>query len=97
MQRVLLLGTGNIARHHVQEFAAIAEADIVACADLVPGRAAAFAAEHGIAGAFQSLDQAIDGRKGTYLSLFSLTLIQVVPHIYHSAHTSCVGNFLWVE
>ncbi len=59
MQRVLLLGTGNIARHHVQEFAAIAEADIVACADLVPGRAAAFAAEHGIAGAFQSLDQAI--------------------------------------
>ncbi len=59
MQRLLLLGTGNIATHHVQEFAEIPECGIVACADLAPGRAAAFAARNGIPEAFESLDEAI--------------------------------------
>ena len=47
--RLLLLGTGNIAGHHVEEFAEVPECGIVACADPVPGRASAFAEKHGIA------------------------------------------------
>jgi predicted dehydrogenase len=59
MHRLLLLGTGNIARHHVEEFAAIPEATFVACADPVPGRAATFAEKHGIDRTFASLEEAI--------------------------------------
>jgi predicted dehydrogenase len=59
MHRLLLLGTGGIAAHHVEEFAAIAECEFVACADPVPGRAAAFAEKHGIGQAFGSLEEAI--------------------------------------
>jgi predicted dehydrogenase len=59
IQRLLLLGTGNIAGHHVKEFAAIPECRFLACADPVPGRAAAFAKTHGIQHAFESLEEAI--------------------------------------
>ncbi|MCV3243207.1 Gfo/Idh/MocA family protein [Mesorhizobium sp. ZC-5] len=58
-QRLLLLGTGGIATHHIEEFAAIPECEFVACADAVPGRAAAFAQKHGIPKAFAGLDEAI--------------------------------------
>ncbi len=59
MHRLLLLGTGGIASTHVEEFASIAECEIVACVDLVPGRAKAFAAKHGIEHDFESLAAAI--------------------------------------
>lgn len=59
MHRLLLLGTGGIAAHHVTEFAGIPEAGIVACVDLAPGRAAAFAGKNGIANHFDSLEKAI--------------------------------------
>jgi predicted dehydrogenase len=59
MHRLLLLGTGNIAKHHAEEFSAIPECEFVACADPVPGRAAAFAERHGIGQAFGSLEEAI--------------------------------------
>lgn len=57
--RILLLGTGGIAAHHVAEFAAVPECRIVACADAVPGRAEAFAAANGIAKHFDGLDAAL--------------------------------------
>jgi predicted dehydrogenase len=59
MKRLLLLGTGGIAAHHVQEFAAIPECAIAACVDRVPGRAEKFAAEKGIERHFESLEEAI--------------------------------------
>ncbi|TIW90847.1 MAG: gfo/Idh/MocA family oxidoreductase, partial [Mesorhizobium sp.] len=37
MHRILLLGTGGIAGHHVEEFAEIPGCSIVACVDQVPG------------------------------------------------------------
>jgi predicted dehydrogenase len=57
--RLLLLGTGGIAGHHVEEFAAISNCSIVACVDQVPGRAATFAAENGIGASFESLEAAL--------------------------------------
>ncbi len=59
MHRLLLLGTGGIAAHHVEEFAKIPECGIVACVDLLPGKAEKFAAANGIAHHFDSLDEAI--------------------------------------
>ncbi|SDA71599.1 Gfo/Idh/MocA family protein [Mesorhizobium qingshengii] len=59
MHRLLLLGTGGIAGHHVEEFARIPGCAIVACVDQVPGRAAAFAAANRIGDFFESLEAAI--------------------------------------
>ncbi|ARP63592.1 oxidoreductase [Mesorhizobium sp. WSM1497] len=59
MHRILLLGTGGIAGHHVEEFAGIPGCSIVACVDQVPGRAAAFAAASKIGDSFESLEAAI--------------------------------------
>ncbi|MBX3578550.1 MAG: Gfo/Idh/MocA family oxidoreductase [Rhizobiaceae bacterium] len=63
MPKLLLIGTGNIAASHVREFGAIRGCTFVACADPVPGRAQAFAREHGIARAFESLADALDWGK----------------------------------
>jgi predicted dehydrogenase len=57
--RLLLLGTGGIAGHHVGEFARIPSCRIVACVDQVPGRAATFAAANQIAQSFESLEDAV--------------------------------------
>ena len=59
MTRLLLLGTGGIAGTHVEDFARISECEIVACVDLVPGKAEAFATRHGIPRHFESLEAAI--------------------------------------
>ncbi|MEP9386208.1 Gfo/Idh/MocA family oxidoreductase [Mesorhizobium sp. KR9-304] len=59
MHRLLLLGTGGIAAHHIEEFARIPECEIVACVDLLPGKAKAFAEANGIARHFESLEEAI--------------------------------------
>ncbi len=60
MNRLLLLGTGGIAGAHVEEFAGIPECVIVACVDLVPGKAATSAAANGIDRHFESLDAALN-------------------------------------
>jgi predicted dehydrogenase len=59
MPKILLLGTGNIANHHVAEFADIPECRIVGCVDRIPGRAKAFAQANGISRSFEELDKAI--------------------------------------
>jgi predicted dehydrogenase len=59
MPKLLLLGTGGIAGHHITEFAAIPECRIVACVDAFPGRAEAFASANGIGRAFDGLDAAL--------------------------------------
>jgi predicted dehydrogenase len=59
MARLLLLGTGGIAAHHVAEFAAIPDCSIVACVDRVPGRARAFAEANRISRSFEALEAAL--------------------------------------
>ena len=41
-RRILLLGTGGIAVHHIQEFADVPKCRIVACVDSVPGKGSTF-------------------------------------------------------
>ena len=59
VHRILLLGTGGIAGHHVEEFAKIPECRIVACVDQLPGRAETFAVANGIDRHFAGLGEAI--------------------------------------
>lgn len=59
MQRLLLLGTGGIAGQHMEEFGKVPECRIVACADALPGRAAAYAEKSSIAHAFDGLEEAL--------------------------------------
>lgn len=60
MKRILLLGTGGIAGHHVHEFGQIAGVKVVACVDAVPGRAKLFAKANSIGKPFDDLDAALD-------------------------------------
>lgn len=58
--RVLILGTGNMARSHVRLFRADPRVLLAAVADIDVERAAAFAGTHGIAQFFGSLEAALD-------------------------------------
>lgn len=49
-----------MANSHAAHFKQIEDCEIVACSDRVPGRAAEFAARHGIASAYDSNDELLD-------------------------------------
>lgn len=56
--RAAIVGTGSVATLHARSLAAIDGVELVAVADVMPGRAAEFAAEHAPAArAFESLDE----------------------------------------
>ena len=58
--RVGIVGCGNVAGNHAAAFAGLPGVDLVACCDVDPARAAAFAARHGIAGSVGSVDALLD-------------------------------------
>lgn len=57
--RLLILGTGGMARNHAAAFAAIPGVELVAGADPRPEPLAAFQAAHGIPRGFSTLDEAL--------------------------------------
>lgn len=57
--RILVVGTGGMAAHQVKQFQLDTRAEVVGGCDVDLARAKSFAAEHGIANAFGSLDDAI--------------------------------------
>lgn len=57
--RIVILGTGGMARNHALHFAAIPGVSVVAGVDVDPARAQAFTGKHNIPRAFASLDEAI--------------------------------------
>lgn len=61
--RLLILGTGRMAGAHAEAFSQIDGVSMVACVDVNAKRAEAFAKEHGIAQAFTSLSEAVDGTR----------------------------------
>lgn len=58
--KLLVLGTGNMARAHATGFAKDPRVEVVACADVDATRAQAFADRHGITRSFGSLAAALD-------------------------------------
>ena len=63
MVKIGIIGTGGMAGHQAGCFAQIKTCRIVACADTVPGRAAAFAEKHGIASAYEDAREMLDREK----------------------------------
>jgi predicted dehydrogenase len=58
-QRLLVLGTGHIANQHARQFGLVPGCALVAAVDADGARARAYAAEHGIAHVFDTLEAAI--------------------------------------
>jgi len=52
MIRLAIIGTGGMANGHASSFKAFKGCEVVACCDIVPGRAKAFAEKHGIPRAY---------------------------------------------
>lgn len=48
--KIALIGTGGIARHHIKAYLNQPDVEIVAAADLVPGKAEEFMKKHGVEG-----------------------------------------------
>lgn len=59
MTRLLILGTGGMAKNHAEAFAAIPGVQLVAGVDTRPGQLASFAAVHGIPHTFPTLEAAL--------------------------------------
>ena len=57
--RLLVLGTGNMARNQALEFVNDSRVELVGACDLMPGRAAEFAKSFGMSNSFEDLDKAI--------------------------------------
>ncbi len=57
--RILILGTGGMAKAHATAFSEDSRCEIVGTVDVVPGRAKEFAKSFGIANHFDDLDKAI--------------------------------------
>jgi predicted dehydrogenase len=60
MKRIVLIGTGLISAQHLAEFGAVPECRLVACVDVLPGRAVAFAEANGMDFGFDSVEAALD-------------------------------------
>jgi UDP-N-acetyl-2-amino-2-deoxyglucuronate dehydrogenase len=58
--RAAIVGCGTVAANHARAYRAASGVDLVACCDPVPGRAAAFAARHGIEAAVGDMDALLD-------------------------------------
>ncbi|MGW6780273.1 Gfo/Idh/MocA family protein [Brucella pseudogrignonensis] len=58
--RLLILGTGGMAKNHVEAFAAINGVEVVAACDVSAERVDAFSENHGIHNRFTRLDDALD-------------------------------------
>jgi predicted dehydrogenase len=63
MIRIGIIGTGGMARQHADNFKAIKACRVVACADIMPGRAKEFAAKHGIPAAYEDVEEMLKNEK----------------------------------
>lgn len=63
MIKIGIIGTGNMARQHVENFNAIKSCRVTACADIMPGRAKEFAGKHGIPAAYENVEEMLKCEK----------------------------------
>lgn len=84
--RIAIIGTGGIAHAHARNYLKIEEVEIVAGADIVPGKARAFLDEFGLTSAkdFESAEKMLD----------SLELDAVSVCTYNQTHVECAAAAL---
>ncbi len=84
---VAIIGTGWIAEAHIEEYLKMPDVDVVALADLVPGKAAAFAKKYGVENAriYQSDVELLEAEK-------NLDAVSICT--YNCQHAACAIHAL---
>ncbi len=90
--RLLVVGTGGMARAHVEAFSAIDGVEIVAGIDRDANRLATFCDEHGIEKRFQSVDEALEW--GEFDAVTNVTpdavhCVTTLPFLEAKKHVLC--------
>ena len=83
--KLLILGTGNMAKAHARAFKEIAGVEVVAACDVDPKRAKAFTDEHGIGKSYGSLDAAL--KAGGFDAVTNVT----PDSIHHPTTMACLA------
>jgi len=76
MIKLAIIGTGGMANAHACEFGKIPECRIVACSDIVPGRACEFATKYNIPAAYEDTLEMLQNEELDAVSV-------VTPDMYH--------------
>jgi predicted dehydrogenase len=87
--RAAIVGTGSVAVLHADSIAATPGVRLVAVADVMPGRAAEFAAAHGAGAAFESIEQLFAAQQIDVVHLCTPPGVhepQAVAAFAHGAH-----------
>ena len=84
IMRIGIIGCGGIANSHAKAYAANTSCEVVACCDIVPGRAAAFAQKHGFVNAKTEYKDHVE-----MLADKSLKLDAVSVCTYNRQHVPC--------
>ena len=80
MIKIAIIGTGGMANAHAGGFGKIEDCRVVACCDVVPGKAREFADKHGIASAYEDAGKMLANEEIDGVSLVS-------PVVHHMAPT----------
>jgi predicted dehydrogenase len=92
MIHLAIIGTGGMANFHVTNFKAVKGCVIVACSDIVPGRAKAFAEKHGIPAAYEDAEKMLSREKIDGVSIVTIDRAHApaaLVAIRHGVHVMC--------
>ena len=86
--KVGIIGTGWIAEAHIESYKQMDDVDIVAAADLIPGKAEAFMKRYGVEGVhfYPSHKEMIDNDQLDAVSICTYNTQHAVPTIYAREH-----------
>ncbi len=86
--KVGIIGTGWIAESHIESYKQMDDVDIVAAADLIPGKAEAFMKRYGVEGVrfYPSHKEMIDNEQLDAVSICTYNTQHAVPTIYALEH-----------
>ncbi|MBI2440582.1 MAG: Gfo/Idh/MocA family oxidoreductase [Lentisphaerae bacterium] len=92
MIRMAIIGTGGMANGHAMIFKTIKGCNLTACCDVVPGRAQAFAAKHGIPQAYESAGAMLERERLDAVSIVTTDKAHApmaLLAIKHGLHVMC--------
>ena len=90
MIRIGIIGTGGMARQHARNFKAAVGCRVAACADIVPGKAKAFAETHGIPASYEDYGEMLAREKLDAVSIVT------IDSVHAPAALAAIGRGLHV-
>ena len=94
--KVGIIGTGWIAEAHIESYKQMDDVDIVAAADLIPGKAEAFMKRYGVEGVhfYPSHKEMIDNEQLDAVSICTYNTQHAVPTIYNFRESVLAGGLM---